>query len=51
MMPSFWAENAKEGGAIIRVDNVAAERPKAAGSGSGVPAALGDLDSPISLRL
>ena len=22
MMPSFWAENANEGGAIIRVDNV-----------------------------
>lgn len=21
MMPSFWAENTKEGGAIIRVDN------------------------------
>ena len=22
MMPSFWAENTKEGGAIIRVDNI-----------------------------
>ena len=29
----------------------AAERPKVAGSGSGVPATFGDLDSLISLRL
>ena len=27
-----------------------AERPKAVGSGSGVPAALGELGSPVSLR-
>lgn len=35
----------------VTAGGVAAERPKSAGSGSGVPAVLGDLDSPISLRL